>query len=155
MCLHSAGLKSAVRVEEADGGGSDWVLRCTGVDSGDEAEAGGGFDGGVAEVASTSMVVAEESFWRFEVVAVVEEDSWDARRATMLLPRLPPREPFGGVMVEVEWETKNRIGSTYVPRVPGRRKLYERRGALEAFLSRARERQHPLKDQEYTEKLEE
>jgi len=61
----------------------------------------GGLGGGVDEAALISMVIAAESFWRFEVVAMVEDDSWEARRATMLLPRLPPREPFGGVMVEM------------------------------------------------------
>jgi len=36
---------------------------------------------------------------------MVEDDSWEAKSVTMLLPHLPPQEPFGGVMVE--WIDQN------------------------------------------------
>jgi len=66
---------------------------------GNEADEGGGLDGGVDKAALTSMAVALVSFLHFEVDAMVEDDSWEARRATILFPHFL-REPFGGAMVE-------------------------------------------------------
>jgi len=99
-CFLLAGLKRAVQVNEEAKGGSDWVLQCTRVVAGDEANEGGGLDGGVDKAASTSMAIASESFLHFKVDAMVEDDSWEARRVTILLLHLPLREPFGGAMVE-------------------------------------------------------